>query len=407
MIPRRALAITISGVALVHLLIGLMPDPVLSLPTNLVMFAVNLFVAWSGLALLPSGGRRRLGLFAAGYLVLFLLLVVLLQRESLFLLLIVVYASVFRDGLLLGLFGAFVLSYVVFQPYAFETFVPLALLWILVWRSIQAGVSFFVSASLAAGLLVLGLILLPFLHMLVQETPQTLLQFAGRPEVREALLVSLASASISTLVAFLFGVPLAYALARGEPRGRSLVDVLVDLPILLPKPVVGIAMLSLLGPGSPLGEWLEGLGLGLAGRFGGIVLAQTIVASPFLIKAAVTAFEGVPEPLETAARTLGARPWQVFARVALPLASRGVLTGVILCWARAIGEFGAIMLFAPHPLSGSVLVYNEFLKGGVSESRPIAMLLMLICLWVFVLMQFGRSLLPAPWSRSPLRRAGA
>lgn len=405
MIPRRTLLLTAGGVALVHLVIGLMPEPVLSLPTNLVMLAVNLYVAWCGLLLLQTGDRRRLGIFVAGYLVLFLLLVALLQRESLFLLLVVVYASVFRNGLLLGLFCAFVLSYVVFQPYAFETFVPLALLWILVWRSARAGNSFFVSASLAGGLFVLGLILLPFLHMLVQETPQTLLQFAGRPEVRQALLVSLSSASLATLIALLFGVPLAYALARGEPRGRSLVEALVDLPILLPKPVVGIALLTLLGPGAPLGEWLERLGLGLAGRYAGIVLAQVIVSSPFLIKSAVTAFEGVPDQLETAARTLGARPWQAFFRVALPLASRGVLTGVILCWARAVGEFGAIMLFAPHPLSGSVMVYNEFLKGGVSESRPIAMLLLLICLWVFVLMQFGRAMLPAPWSRAPLRRA--
>jgi len=155
-----------------------------------------------------------------------------------------------------------------------------------------------------------------------------------------------------------------------------------------------------LGPGSPLGQLLaESLDLQIAGRFAGVVLAQIFVSSPFLIKTAMTAFEGVPQHLESAARTLGATPRATFFRIALPLASRGVVVGMILAWARAISEFGSIILFASTPLTAPILVHTEFAKAGITESRPIAVLLLVICLWIFVMLQFGQSLLPAALRR--------
>jgi molybdate/tungstate transport system permease protein len=174
----------------------------------------------------------------------------------------------------------------------------------------------------------------------------------------------------------------------------------LDVPILVPQSVAGIALMVLLGPNSPLGEALDQtLGLQVAGRFIGLVIAQVFVAAPFLVKTAQNAFAAVPLSYELASRTLGAGPALTFWRVALPLAGRGVFVGLLLAWARAISEFGAVVLFAPSPVSAPLQVHNEFLRAGAAESRPIAILLLLVCLWLFVLLSFGQTLLPAALRR--------
>ena len=108
----------------------------------------------------------------------------------------------------------------------------------------------------------------------------------------------------------------------------------------------------------------------------------------------MTAFESVPLQYEFASRSLGASPAATFARIALPLASRGILVGATLAWARSVSEFGCIVLFASSPVTAPVLVHTEFLRAGASESRPIAILLLVICLWIFVMLQFGQTLMP-------------
>jgi molybdate/tungstate transport system permease protein len=405
LIPRwPGILITTASLGVLHLLMALLPGPLLTPATNLVLFAANLYVAYCAWLVLRDSDRATVGLFAAGYMVLFLLILVLLGRDSLFILLIILYASFFRVPLLLGLLVVFVLSYVVFQPYAFETFAPLSTAFVVVWWIKRSGASTFLVGCLSLGLFSLAAILLPLVHLLAQDSTQTLWYALSRPDVQSAIWLSLASSALATVIIALWGVPLAYALARSQFRGKGVIESLIDLPILIPQSVVGIALLVLLGAGSPLGQALDAAGLTVAGRFAGIVLAQVFVACPFLIKTAMTAFEGVPEHLEDVSRTLGARPSATFFRVALPLASRGVFVGFILSWARAISEFGAIILFAAHPQTAPVLAYNESLKaGGISEARPIAVVLLLVCLWVFVLLQFGKTFLPRAYRRGGSR----
>jgi molybdate/tungstate transport system permease protein len=392
--------LAVCALAALHLGIGLLPSRPLTVPTNIVLFAANLYVLYCARLLLRSvrgaSGTTRVGLFGLGYFLLFLLVLVVLDRQALFILLVIVYASLFRVPYLLGYFVLFVLSFVVFQPYAYESFIPLALVYAALWQARRARVAPFLLGCLAVGLVVLVLVLFPLLNLALQDSPRTLGFVLERPDVQRALWTSVASSTIATVIVALWGVPLAYALARVPFAGRTLVETLVDLPILVPQSVVGVALLTLLGPGSPLGQLLgDRLGVQVAGRFGGIVLAQVFVSCPFLIKTAMTAFEGVPAHLESAARTLGASARITFWRVALPLAARGVLVGAILAWSRAVSEFGSIMLFAPTPLTAPVLVHHEFVKVGVSESRPIAVLLLIVCLWIFVMLQFGQALLPA------------
>jgi molybdate/tungstate transport system permease protein len=393
-------ALVILGLALVHLVVGLLPGTPVALPTNVVLFAANLYVLYCARFVLRSGSPGRVGLFAAGYFILFMLVLVILDRQSLFILLIVVYASVFHVPLLLGLFAIFVLSFVVLQPYGFESFVPLVFLFAVLWQARKARVSPFVLGCFAVGLVFLVLVLFPLLHLSIQDSPRTLGYVLERPDVQSAIWTSVATSTVATLIVALWGVPLAYALARLEFRGRAVVETFIDVPILVPQSVVGVALLTLLGPGSPVGRFLaEQLDLQIAGRFLGVVLAQVFVSCPFLIKTAMTAFLGVPQHLESAARTLGATPARTFLSVSLPLASRGVLVGMILAWARSISEFGSIILFASSPVTAPILVHTEFAKAGITESRPIAVLLLVICLWIFVMLQFGQTLLPAALRR--------
>jgi molybdate/tungstate transport system permease protein len=390
-----------------HVAIGLLPGTPVTPPTNIVLFAANLYALACARFVLRTGSTARVALFALGYLVLFVLLLVILDRQSLFILLVVVYASVFHVPYLLGYFVLFVLSFVVLQPYAFESFVPLALVYAAIWQARRAGVSPFLLGCFAAGLGFLVLVLFPLLHLAIQDSPRTLGFALERPDVQRALLASVATSTITTGIVTLLGVPLAYALSRLEFRGKALVETAVDLPILIPQSVAGVALLTLLGPGAPLGRFLEEtLGVKVAGELLGIVVAQVFVSSPFLIKTALTAFDGVPPELESVARTLGATARGAFARVALPLASRGILVGMILCWARAVSEFGSLILFANTPVTAPILVHTEFVKVGISESRPIAVLLLVVCLWIFVLLQLGQNFLPVGARRGRGERRG-
>jgi molybdate/tungstate transport system permease protein len=360
---------------------------------NLVLFFTNLFVFHAAAATLARRSARTVVFFLVGYFVLFLLVLVLLGKTPLFILLVVAYASLFASPVLLGFFAIFVLSFVLLQPYAFETFIPLALIYSTLWR-VRRATSRFVRLCLGGGLVAFGIVLFPLIHLATEDSVQTLWRTFVRPEVRDALWMSLASSTLATLLVGLWGIPLAYALARVNFPGKRWVESLVDVPILVPQSVAGVALIVLLGPGSILGEVLESLHLPISGSLAGIVIAQVFVASPFLIKTTMTAFESVPVRLELASRSLGASPAATFWRISLPLASRGILVGATLAWARAISEFGCIVLFASSPVTAPVLVHTEFLRAGVSESRPIAVLLLVICLWVFVMLQFGQTLMP-------------
>jgi molybdate/tungstate transport system permease protein len=260
----------------------------------------------------------------------------------------------------------------------------------------------FALACLGGGLLALFAVLFPLVHLALQDSAQTLWLTFLRPDVRGALGLSLASSTLATLSISLWGVPLAWALARLEFPGKRWVESLIDVPILVPQSVAGVALIVLLGPGSPLGQGLEALGLRVSSSFLGLVIAQVFVASPFLVKTALTAFEGVPRQLELASRTLGSSAAATFLRISLPLAARGLLVGFALAWARAISEFGTVILFAGSPVSAPVLVHTEFLRAGAAESRPIAVVLLVVCVWLFVMLQFGQSLMPFA-----LRRARA
>ncbi|HEY1351016.1 MAG TPA: ABC transporter permease [Ktedonobacteraceae bacterium] len=198
------------------------------------------------------------------------------------------------------------------------------------------------------------------------------------PNVLEALTTSLLSASISTLLIGLFGIPLAYLLARSTFVGKGLVSLLIYLPLVFPPVVSGIMLLLLYGPYGALGGPLSGAGLEVDESLAGIVVAQIFVSAPFLIVAARSAFEAVDPTLERVGMTLGQGHAGLFWRISLPLAWRGILAGLLLAWVRALGEFGATVVMAYHPYTLPVYVYVQLSGLGLASALPLALVSLVV-----------------------------
>ena len=198
--------------------------------------------------------------------------------------------------------------------------------------------------------------------------------------LRSSLLLTVVAATLSTLLGILGATPVAYLLARGRFRGRSLLSAMLDLPLLIPHPVAGIALLLVLGRNTVLGSGLWALGLQITGSVTGIVAAMLFVSAPLYVSAAREAFDRVDPRFEGVARTLGDTRWQALRRVTLPLAWRGLLAAAIVMWARAVSEFGAIVILVYHPRVASVLSYERFTAFGLKAALPVAAVLLLLAL---------------------------
>ncbi|TDC39394.1 molybdate ABC transporter permease subunit [Micromonospora sp. 15K316] len=196
---------------------------------------------------------------------------------------------------------------------------------------------------------VLGLLflILPLAGLLARAPWATLPQRLTEPGVLTALRLSLLTATLATLLCLALGVPLAWLLARIEFPGRRIVRALVTVPLVLPPVVGGVALLLVFGRRGLLGSWLDStFGVTLPFTTTGVVLAEAFVAMPFLVIAVEGALRGADSRYEEAAATLGANRWTTFTHVTLPLVAPGIAAGGVLCWARALGEFGATITFA-------------------------------------------------------------
>lgn len=192
-----------------------------------------------------------------------------------------------------------------------------------------------------------ALFVLPLVGLVVRAPWGTARAALAAPEVIDALRLSLVCSLAATAASIVLGLPLAWLLARVDFPARGLVRGLVTLPVVLPPVVGGVALLLAFGRRGIVGRWLEAVfGITLPFTVAGAVLAETFVAMPFFVLTIEGGLRGLDARLEDAARTLGARPWTVFRRVTLPLLAPSLAAGAVLCWARALGEFGATITFA-------------------------------------------------------------
>jgi molybdate/tungstate transport system permease protein len=236
-----------------------------------------------------------------------------------------------------------------------------------------------VVAALCGSLLLLFLVA-PIAELVVAGGAEGARRLGTDAELRASLGLTALTATIATALGVIGGTPVAFLLERGRFRGRAVVAALLDLPLLIPHPVAGIALLLVLGRDSAVGGAALSMGLRIVGSPAGIVAAMLFVSAPLFISGAREAFARVDRRYEAVARTLGDARWRVFRRITLPLSGRGLVAAAVVMWARAVSEFGAIVILTYNPKTVSVLSYDRFTSFGLSEALPVAAILTVLAL---------------------------
>ena len=232
---------------------------------------------------------------------------------------------------------------------------------------------------------------LPVVALLVQAAQQSdFLDAVTGDAALTALRLSLLTSMISMAVVVVLGTPFAYLLARSDSPWARVVDSMVELPLVLPPVVAGVAMLMAFGRNGLIGPGLENIGITIPFTTTAVVFAQIFVASPFFIRAAKLGFQSVAKDYEDIAQTLGVSPWQTFSRITLPLAAPAMFTGLGLAWARALSEFGATMMFAGN-LTGETQTMPLAIMSAMETSLDgaLALSVMLLAGSILVLALFG------------------
>jgi molybdate/tungstate transport system permease protein len=268
------------------------------------------------------------------------------------------------------------------------------------------GTSFTVAAATAGSLLTVALGL-PLFMFVARQTPSLVVEKALDPDVHRVLYLGVYGPLLAALFSLLLGVPLAHLLAKGF-AGQPFVESLVDLPLVVPHSVAGIIILFGFGRGGAFPQF------SVLGTMVGMVLAMAFVSAPYAVNATREAFESIDDRLEYASRIHGANQWETFRRVTAPLAFRGMVTGGVLAWARAVSEFGAVAVVAysveffylpeaelvfdglvPSIEGGRVtaqhapvFVYNTYLQGGLEESGAVAFLLLAVSAFIFLVVRY-------------------
>lgn len=241
-------------------------------------------------------------------------------------------------------------------------------------------------------LLLLALLGLPVLALLWRAGTEGMLSLIAQPSALSALRLSLLTSTLSMVISIATGTPLAFVLARRKFTGKTFLELVIDLPIVLPPSVAGIALLIAFGRQGVFGSWLNSLGLTLPFTTTAVILAQTFVSAPLFVRAARIGFAEIEHQIVEAAYVEGSNEWQLFRYLMFPLAGRAVLSGAILAWTRAIGEFGATILFAGN-LEGVTQTMPLAIYLGLERSLGVALALSTVLVFVsFLLLLVTRRL---------------
>ncbi|HJX77884.1 ABC transporter permease [Glutamicibacter sp.] len=245
--------------------------------------------------------------------------------------------------------------------------------------------------AIAPALLGVALLVLPLLALVGRASWSTLITDATSEVALSALWLSLRTGVAATALCVLLGVPLAVLMARSSTRVAQLLRALIAVPLVLPPMVGGVALLFLFGRTSPIGQVIDSLwGITLPFSTAAVVIAQSFVALPFLVLSVEGSLRAAGSGYEQAAATLGAGRWMVLTRITLPLAAPGLVAGIILCFARAIGEFGATALFAGNAPGVTqtmpLAIYTAFNGAGTGRDSAVALSLLLLATAVVVLL---------------------
>jgi molybdate/tungstate transport system permease protein len=240
-------------------------------------------------------------------------------------------------------------------------------------------------------IVLLGLLVLPVVTLVAHGGAEGIKALGSDAELRDALGLTMLCATLATLATVVLGTPLAYLIARGRMPLGQLVSAIIELPLLIPHPVAGIALLLAFGRASAVGGALASIGASIVGSAVGISVAMLFVAAPLYVSAAREAVARVDRRYEDVARTLGDSAWRAAWRITLPLSGRGLIAAAVVMWARAVSEFGAIVILTYNPKVASVLSYDRFTAFGLDAALPVAAVLVLLAIVPLVLLRSLRA----------------
>ncbi|MGM0410473.1 MAG: ABC transporter permease subunit [Bacillota bacterium] len=260
--------------------------------------------------------------------------------------------------------------------------------------------SFFHFIITILSLVLLFFVLAPIFNLVFGSSADILLETIKEKEVYNTILRTFKASLVATLFSILLAVPLAYLLARFDFPGKVLIEGLMNLPVIIPHTAAGIALLTVFGNSFFLGKFFSNFNISFVGEFAGIVIAMMFVSMPFLLNDAIEGFRSIDIRLEKVARSLGASPAQTFFKIALPLNFSHIISGSLMMWARGLSEFGAVTILAYHPMSAPVLIYERFTSFGLKYSRPIAAIMVIASLIVFIILRLVNSKMSSIENRS-------
>jgi ABC-type sulfate transport system permease component len=254
------------------------------------------------------------------------------------------------------------------------------------------------------------LFLLPIYGLFTYAPFSRIVLAAGSAPVWQAIWLTFYASALAVLAAALLAIPLGYLLARHAFPGRSIVESVVALPVVIPHLMVGLGLLLLLLPGTPLHRWTVALGIPIVDSIWGVVLVMVFVSAPYTVLASDLSFRAVDERVLEAARSLGAGSATVFLMVTMPLALRGIVAGLLLTWARAVSEIGGLLILAAAvypggPYNGpvtstiSVYVYDLFQLGDFADAAAVSSFFLLVAFALFLLVRLGERSGWLPWRR--------
>ncbi|WP_419764265.1 MAG: ABC transporter permease [Arcobacter sp.] len=245
----------------------------------------------------------------------------------------------------------------------------------------------FIITLVALGFIIIFFLSIPILKMFVGVGSSKLMETIQDGEVIDSILLTMKVSAWAMVFVLFTGLPLAYIIARYNFYGRSLLESIVDIPIMIPHTAAGIALLTTFGD-TMLGDFFKFFGIEFVGTEYGIMIAMMFLSAPFLINSAKDGFRKVDVKLEKVARTLGANPISVFFRITIPNAKKDIINGALMMWSRGLGEFGAVVILVYHPMTTPVLIFDRFNSYGLSFSAPVAAVIIGFSVVVFLIVRF-------------------
>jgi len=240
---------------------------------------------------------------------------------------------------------------------------------------------------IALALIIVFFLSIPILKMFIGVESDKLLEAIKDGEVIGSIILTMKVSAWAMIFVIFTGLPLAYIIARYDFYGKSMLETLIDVPIMIPHTAAGIALLTTFGD-TGIGDFFKFFGIEFIGTQYGIMIAMMFLSAPYLINAAKDGFRKVDVKLEKVARTLGASPVSVFFSVSIPNAKKDIINGALMMWSRGLGEFGAVVILVYHPMTTPVLIFDRFNSYGLSYSAPVAAVIIGFSMMVFLIVRF-------------------